>query len=329
MLKAYKYRIYPNKKQEAQIAKTFDCCRFAYNRTLMYRREMYEKAGVFVSRTDCNNYLNRVLKVKYGWLKEVDKFALTNAVYHMDSAYQNFFRNRAGYPRFKSRYSGHKSYTTNFTNGNIAVDFEEGRVKLPKLKMVKAVLHRSFEGQIKTATISQTSSGKYYVSILAETVHEAVPLIVLQTGVVSLNGDTCVLWDGKKCKSPESLGQEERRLAKLQKQLANKEKGSNNYNKQKRKIARCREKINNISKDYCHQISHETISKNQVIIFEKEDMEKKDGQITRTAGIAWYELARQLEYKAKWNGRIFIPVSGDSKINTGSITSVADIERKV
>ncbi|MDE7250295.1 MAG: helix-turn-helix domain-containing protein, partial [Lachnospiraceae bacterium] len=130
MLKAYKYRIYPNKKQQAQIEKTFDCCRFVYNRTLMYRREMYENCGVFVSRMDCNNYRTRELKAKYSWLKEVDKFALTNAVYHMDSAYQNFFKNRSGYPRFKSRYSEHKSYTTNFTNGNIAIDFEEGRVKL-------------------------------------------------------------------------------------------------------------------------------------------------------------------------------------------------------
>lgn len=305
MLKAYKYRIYPNKKQQAQIVKTFDCCRFVYNRTLMYRREMYEKCGIFVSRTDCNNYLNRELKAKYSWLKEVDKFALTNAVYHMDSAYQNFFKNRSGYPRFKSRYSEHKSYTTNFTNGNIAIDFEEGRVKLPKLKMVKAVLHRFFEGQIKTATISQTPDGKYYVSILAETAHEAIPLNFLQTGVVSLNGDTGVLWDEKECKSPESLGRKERRLEKLQRQLANKEKGSNNYYKQKRKIALCRERINNISRDYCHQVSHEIIRQNQLITLEKRNSAKNNSQSTAAAGIVWYELARQLEYKAKWNDRIF------------------------
>ena len=167
MLKAYKYRIYPNSKQRTQIAKTFGCCRFVYNRTLVYRKEIYEKEKKSVSKTDCNNYCNRELKKDYEWLKEVDKFALTNAIYNMDSAYQKFFREHAGYPKFKSKHDSHKSYTTNYTNGNIAVDFENGKVKLPKLKDVKAKLHRDFRGQIKSATVSRVPSGKYYVSILA------------------------------------------------------------------------------------------------------------------------------------------------------------------
>ena len=171
MLKAYKYRIYPNNEQKIQIAKTFGCCRFIYNQTLAYRKEVYEKEKKSVSKTDCNNYCNRQLKKEYEWLKEVDKFALTNAIYNMDAAYQKFFKEHAGYPKFKSKHDNHKSYTTNFTNGNIAVDFEGNRVKLPKLKNVKAKLHRKFSGQIKSATISQIPSGKYYVSILVETEH--------------------------------------------------------------------------------------------------------------------------------------------------------------
>ena len=175
MLKAYKYRIYPNNEQKIQIAKTFGCCRFVYNQTLAYRKEVYEKEKKSVSKTDCNNYCNRQLKKEYEWLKEVDKFALTNAIYNMDAAYQKFFKEHAGYPKFKSKHDNHKSYTTNFTNGNIAVDFEENRVKLPKLKNVKAKLHRNFSGQIKSATISQIPSGKYYVSILVETEHVELP----------------------------------------------------------------------------------------------------------------------------------------------------------
>ena len=132
MLKAYKYRIYPNKEQKIQIAKTFGCCRFVYNQTLAYRKEAYEKEKKSVSKTDCNNYCNRELKKEYEWLKEVDKFALTNAIYNMDCAYQKFFKEHAGYPKFKSKHDNHKSYTTNFTNGNIAVNFEDGKVKLPK-----------------------------------------------------------------------------------------------------------------------------------------------------------------------------------------------------
>lgn len=329
MLKAYKYRIYPSKKQQIQIEKTFDCCRFTYNRMLAYRREMYEKEKIFVSRTDCSNYLNRELKAKYGWLKEADKFALTNAVYHMDSAYQNFFRNRAGYPRFKSWYGGRKSYTTNFTNGNIAVNFEEGKVKLPKLKMVRAALHRPFEGQVKNAAISQTSDGKYYVSILVETDHEAIPLKSFQTGVISFKGDSCVLWDGKVYESPKNLEQQEKKLAKLQRQLASKERGSHNYNKQKKKISRCRERINNISRDYCHQISHEVISKDQVIILEKRDSSKSGIQGKRKMGMVWYELERQLEYKAKWNGRLLILADNGSGGNRERMDTDPDIEKNM
>ncbi len=155
MLKAYKYRIYPNSEQRIQIAKTFGCCRFAYNQTLAYRKEIYEKEKKSVSKMDCNNYCNRELKKDYEWLKEVDKFALTNAIYNMDTAYQKFFKEHAGFPKFKSKHDNHKSYTTNYTNGNITVNHEKGKIKLPKLKEVKARLHRNYSGQIKSATVSQ------------------------------------------------------------------------------------------------------------------------------------------------------------------------------
>lgn len=129
MLKAYKYRIYPNSEQRIQIAKTFGCCRFVYNQTLTYRKEIYEKEKKSVSKTDCNNYCNRELKKDYEWLKEVDKFALTNAIYNMDTAYQKFFKEHAGFPKFKNKHDNHKSYTTNYTNGNITVNHEKGKIK--------------------------------------------------------------------------------------------------------------------------------------------------------------------------------------------------------
>ena len=196
MLKAYKYRIYPNNGQKVQIEKTFGCCRFVYNQTLAYRKERYEKEKKTISKTDCNNYCNRELKKEYEWLKEVDKFALTNAIYNMDSAYQKFFKEHAGHPKFKSKHDNHKSYTTNFTNGNIAVDFEKGKVKLPKLKEVRVKLHRRFSGQIKSVTVSQVPSGKYYVSVLVETEH--IPLQETE-GKIGLDlgiKDLCVTSNG-------------------------------------------------------------------------------------------------------------------------------------
>ena len=197
MLKAYKYRIYPNSEQRIQIAKTFGCCRFVYNQTLAYRKDIYEKEKKSVSKTDCNNYCNRELKKNYEWLKEADKFALTNAIYNMDAAYQKFFKEHAGFPKFKSKHDKHKSYTTNYTNGNITVNHENGKIKLPKLKEVKAKLHRNFSGQIKSATVSQMPSGKYYVSILVETEHKEMVHTTGRIGIDLGIKDLCITSDGK------------------------------------------------------------------------------------------------------------------------------------
>ena len=312
MLKAYKYRIYPNSGQKIQIAKTFGCCRFVYNRTLAYRKGIYEKEKKSVSKTDCNNYCNRELKKDYEWLREVDKFALTNAIYNMDCAYQKFFREHAGYPKFKSKYDSHKSYTTNYTNGNITVDFENGKVKLPKLKAVKAKLHREFRGQIKSATVSQAFSGKYYLSILVETEHKELAHTNDSIGIDLGIKDLCITSDGKKYENPKIIRRYEKKLARLQRQLAKKEKKSQNYYKIKKKIAICHEKITNTRKDYLHKMSHEIISENQVIVSEDlqiKNMVKNHHLAKSISDVSWYELTRQLGYKAEWNGRKYIKIN--------------------
>ena len=311
MLKAYKYRIYPNNKQKIQIAKTFGCCRFVYNQTLAYRKEVYEEEKKSVSKIDCINYCTRQLKKEYEWLKEADKFALTNAVCNMDTAYQKFFKEHAGYPKFKSKRNSYKSYKTNFTHDNIAVDFECNRVKLPKLKGVKAKLHRNFSGQIKSATISQVPSGRYYVSILVETEHVELPHTSQNIGIDLGIKDLCITSDGKKYENLKTVKKYENKLAKLQRQLAHKKKGSQNYRKAKKKIALCYEKMANVRKDCLHKISHEIISENQVIVSEKlrvKDMMKNHHLAKFISDASWYELTRQLEYKAKWNGRKYIKI---------------------
>jgi len=264
-----------------------------------------------VGKIACNNYCNQELKKKCEWLKEVDKFALTNAIYNMDAAYRKFFREHAGYPKFKSKHDNHKTYTTNFTNGNIAVDFETGTIKLPKLRKVKAKLHRKFIGKIKSATISQVPSGKYYVSILVETEHISLPekegCIGLDLGIKNL----CITSAGKKYDNQKTLTKQERKLKKLQRQLAHKEKRSKNYYKAKKKIASCHEKIRNTRKDYLHKVSHEIISENQVIVSENlqiKNMIKNHHLAKAISDVSWYELTRQLEYKAKWNGRKYIKI---------------------
>ena len=229
----------------------------------------------------------------------------------MDTAYQKFFKEHAGFPKFKNKHDNHKSYTTNYTNGNITVNHEKGKIKLPKLKEVKARLHRNYSGQIKSAIVSQMPSGKYYVSILVETEHKE---LVHTTGSIGIDlgiKDLCITSDGKIYENQKIIRKYEKQLVKLQRQLSHKEKRSKNYYKTKKKIALCHEKIKNTRKDYLHKVSHEIISENQVIISENlqiKNMVKNHHLARSIIDVSWYELTRQLGYKAKWNGRKYIKI---------------------
>lgn len=311
MLKAYKYRLYPNKQQEEQIQKTFGCCRFVYNQTLAYRKNLYETKKEFISRIDCNNWKNKFLKVQYEWLKKVDKFALDNAVINMDSAYQKFFKEHTGYPKFKSKRSNKKSYKTNFTNNNIEVSFEKNKIKLPKLKWVKAKIHREFVGKIKSATISQIPSGKYFVLILVKTEHIPMKENNNSVGIDLGIKDLLITSDGEKFENIRITKKYENKLAKDQRKLSHKVKGSKNWNKQRIKVARIHEKIRNTRIDNLHKISHKLISENQVIVSEDLDVSNmvKNHKLAKAiSDCGWYELTRQLTYKAKWNGRTYIKI---------------------
>ena len=311
LLKAYKYRLYPNKQQMEQIQKTFGCCRFVYNQTLSYRKEMYETKKESMNKFSCNNYCNQVLKKKYEWLKEVDKFALTNAIYNMDSAYQKFFKEHSGFPKFKSKRDNKKSYSTNFTNNNIEADFANGRIKLPKLKWTKVKVHREFIGQIKSATISQVPSGKYFVSILVEAEHIPTKSTGCMIGIDLGIKDLLITSNGEKFDNIRTTKKYEDKLAKEQRKLSHKVKGSKNWNKQRIKVARIHEKIRNTRINNLHKISHKLINENQVIISENltaSNMMKNHNLAKAISDCGWYELTRQLTYKAYWNNRQYIKI---------------------
>ena len=229
----------------------------------------------------------------------------------MDSAYQKFFKEHAGYPKFKSKHNNRKSYKTNYSNGNIAIDFENGKIKLPKLKKVKVKLHRRFNGQIKSVTVSQVPSGKYYVSILVETEHEELPHKNQNIGLDLGIKDLCITSEGVRYENLRIIKKYERKLSRLQRQLAHKKKGSSNYRKKKKEIALCHEKITNTRKDHLHKISHEIVSENQVIVSENlqiKNMVKNHHLAKSISDVSWYELTRQLEYKSKWNGRKYVKI---------------------
>jgi len=314
MLKGFKYRLYPNKEQEIQLAKTFGSCRFVYNQLLAKKIELYKAEGKSLSKTDCNNYCNRELKKQYPWLKEVDKFALTNSIYDLDTAYQNFFRrikqgsDKSGFPKFKSKHNHYYSYKTNFTNNNIEVDFENNKVKLPKLKWIKCKLHREFKGKILFATILKAPSGKYFVSFNVECEHE---ILLQNNNSIGLDlgvKDLLITSDGEVFDNEKLTYKYENKLTKLQRQLCKMQRGSNNYKKQTRKIAKLHEKIANIRRNNLHQISHRIVSENQWIFSENlniKGMLKNHNLAKSISDCGWYELTRQLQYKSEWNNRIY------------------------
>lgn len=167
MLKAYKYRLYPNKEQRLYFQKTFGCARFIYNQMLADRIKSYEENKDLDIKA-IKYPTPAQYKKEYEWLKEVDSLALANAQMNLDKAYKNFFRDKSvGFPKFKSKKSNHKSYITNNQGGNIHI--KGNKVKLPKIGYIKLRQHREFTGLIKSCTVSQNPSGKYFISILVDT----------------------------------------------------------------------------------------------------------------------------------------------------------------
>ena len=227
MLKAYKYRIYPNEEQINYLQKTFGCTRFIYNQMLADRIKSYEE------NKDLDIKIIKYptpaqYKKEYEWLKEVDSLALANAQMNLDKAYKNFFRDKSvGFPKFKSKKDNHKSYTTNNQNGTIYI--ENNRIKIPKLKsMIKIKQHREFVGLIKSCTISQNPSGKYYISMLVDTENIQLPKLDTKVGIDLGIKEFAITSDGEMFSNPKWLKKSEKRLRKLQKDLSRKQKDGEN-----------------------------------------------------------------------------------------------------
>ena len=222
MEKAYKFRIYPNKKQREIIAKTFGCCRFVYNYYLAKKIALYKTSNTTLTYNQCCSDLTQ-LKHELIWLKEVDKFSLQNSLKDLDNAYQKFFKEHSGFPKFKSKKTHNYSYRTSFTNNNI--EFCNKHIKLPKLKMVKIKDKQIPQGRILNATISQEPSGKYYVSLCCTDV-EMTPL--KKTGsIIGLDlgiKEFCITSNGEMIENPRYLKKSLSKLAKLQRELSRKSK---------------------------------------------------------------------------------------------------------
>ena len=311
--KAYKFRLCPNFEQRVLFEKTFGCARFIWNQMLADRITHYEKTGTSLNNTPAQ------YKKDFPWLKEVDSLSLCNVQLNLNKAFKSFYQSGFGFPNFKTKKTA-QSYKTNSQKGLITI--LDGRVKLPKVGWVKLKLHRQVRGLIKSATISKTATGKYFISILCEEEMSLLPKTDSNLGIDLGLENFAILSTGEKVENPRYLASLSKKLAKEQKDLSRrgllaKKKGvklseSSNYQKQKLKVARLHEKIANQRKDFLHKLSTNLIKNHDVICIEDLASKNlmKNHHLARAIGDAsWSEFVRQLHYKADWYGKKIVTIS--------------------
>ena len=307
MNKAYKFRIYPSKEQRELIGKTFGCARFVYNKMLCEKMEHYKETGKSLKITPAK------YKSEYEFLKEVDSLALANEQLNLEKAYKYFFRDkRIGFPKFKSKHKDKKSYTTNCVNGNIRM--ENKTIVLPKLGKMRIKQHRVVPSnyKLKSCTVSQTPTGKYFVSILFEYEGDIQPIEI--KSIVGLDFSMQELYissDEEYANYPRyfrcSLG----KLKKAQRKLSKMKQGSNSYYRQKRRVAKIYEKIANQRKDFLHKKSQQITNVYDLVAIEDLNMKAMQQALNYGKSVSdnsWGMFTSFLSYKLSERGKQLVKI---------------------
>jgi putative transposase len=271
MFRAFQYRLYPNAAQSILLAKHFGCVRWLYNRGLKMKTEAWTERKENLSRYDISAHLPAWKKAEEtAWLSEVNSQSLQSALVNLEAAYTRFFREKKGFPKFKSKH--HRQSFQVPQSGAVG----DGFVKIPKVGQIKAVISREIVGTIKTITISRTSTGKYFASVLCDDGLEApAKMPVTEAGTVGIDlglKDFAVLSTGERVANPRNIKRAEKKLRRAQRRLSRRVKGSRNRDKQRRKVARVHEKVANRRKDFLQKTTPRLVADNQSDSFAIEDL---------------------------------------------------------
>ncbi len=311
MLQAYKYRLYPTQAQIPLLMRHIHACRFVYNHSLEQKIRAYEQNGKRLSCFDLNNHLP-TLKAEHPWLTEVNSQSLQYVNRNLDNAFTWFFREKKGFPKFKSKKNPVQSFQV---PQHYRVDFESNRVKLPKIGDVKTKLHRVFTGKMKYATVLVTSTGKWFISILVDDEQpdpNPVPFSSETTIGIDVGlKDFATISTGEKVANPRYLKNSLQRLKVLQRRISRKVKGSKNRQKAIQKLARCHDNVANQRNDFLHKLSYRVVSENQAIAVESLNiagMQKNHNLAQSISDVSWSAFFTMLEYKCRKYGKTLLTI---------------------